>query len=130
MHIEAMCRHGHGKRSCCPPGRVRGLAQPWILLALAQGPAHGYELLARLAEHELDPGGLYRALRGMEEEGLIRSVWDTSESGPARRIYSLTELGWEHLQAWAVHLRRLRDELERFLNTYQALKGGEKDVRA
>ncbi|MEN3010142.1 MAG: helix-turn-helix transcriptional regulator [Candidatus Bipolaricaulaceae bacterium] len=115
---------------CCPPGRVRGLAQPWILLSLAQGPAHGYELLARLAAHELDPGALYRTLRSMEEEGLIRSFWDTSGSGPARRVYALTDAGWDYLRAWAVFLRRLRDELDRFLGIYATLKGGEPDVRA
>lgn len=120
----AMCR----ERLRCPPGRVRGLAQPWILLALAQGPAHGYEILSRLSAHELDPGGLYRALRAMEEEGLIRSFWDTSGSGPARRVYTLTEVGWDHLQAWALHLRRLKGELERFLSTYERLKGGEEDA--
>ncbi len=124
-----MCENNHREQFCCPPGRVRGLRHPWLLLALAQGPAHGYELLARLSDHELDPGGLYRALRAMEEEGLIRSVWDTSGSGPARRVYSLTELGWEELRAWTVHLRRLRAQLERFLQTYARLEGGENDVR-
>ncbi|MGB9757644.1 MAG: PadR family transcriptional regulator [Candidatus Bipolaricaulaceae bacterium] len=123
-----MCRER--EHPYCVPGRVRGLAQPWVLLALAQGPAHGYEILSRLSEHELDPGGLYRTLRAMEEEGLIRSSWDTSGSGPARRVYTLTDAGWDYLQAWAVHLRRLRDELDRFLSAYETLKGGEKDVRA
>jgi poly-beta-hydroxybutyrate-responsive repressor len=118
-----MCENGQrGHRGHC---RVRGLAQPWILLALAQGPVHGYELLERLAEPDLDPGFLYRALRIMEEEGLVRSTWDTTGRGPARRVYTLTEEGWEALRIWAVRLRRIRENLDRFLATYARLEGGD-----
>ncbi|MCX7843931.1 MAG: helix-turn-helix transcriptional regulator [Candidatus Bipolaricaulota bacterium] len=74
--------------------------------------------MARLSEQELDPGALYRALRSMEEEGLVRSFWDTSGSGPARRVYALTDAGWDYPRAWAVFLRRLREELDRFLDIY------------
>ncbi len=130
MHILAFAMCRQEERPCCPAVRVKGLVQPWILLSLAQSPAHGYELLSRLSLYELDPGGLYRTLRAMEEEGLIRSSWDTAGSGPARRVYALTDVGWEHLRAWAVHLKRLRDELVRFLSTYESLKGGEKDGSA
>jgi PadR family transcriptional regulator PadR len=124
-----MCQNG-GHRHCEPPGRVRGLAQAWVLLALAQGPVHGYELLERLPEVEIDPGFLYRTLRAMEEEGLVRSSWDTSGSGPARRVYTLTDEGRTVLRAWAAHIRRLRKKLDQFLSTYKELEGGEKDEGA
>ena len=124
-----MCRNGAHHR-CEPPGRVRGLGQAWVLLALAQGPVHGYELLERLPEVEIDPGFLYRTLRAMEEEGLVRSSWDTSGSGPARRVYTLTEEGRAVLKAWAAHIRRLREKLDQFLSTYKELEGGEKDAGA
>ena len=55
----------------------------------------------------------------MEEEGLVRSNWDVSSSGPARRIYQLTGAGCEALEAWAVTLRRTRQWLDTFLDTYQ-----------
>ncbi|MCR4391601.1 MAG: helix-turn-helix transcriptional regulator [Candidatus Acetothermia bacterium] len=130
---------GHEDRECCPQfaGRVRGFLQPWILLELSRGSAHGYELLERLSGGEdvanADPGFLYRTLRGFEEEGLVRSSWDTAGSGPARRVYAITDLGREHLHAWALHLRHTRDRLNRFLADYEALttgEGGERDVRA
>ncbi|MFN3346883.1 MAG: PadR family transcriptional regulator [Candidatus Bipolaricaulaceae bacterium] len=119
----------HHDGPCCPPWRTRGLTQAWILLALAQGAAHGYELLDRLGPETLDPGFLYRTLRAMEQANLVQSVWDTSGSGPARRVYSLTALGWEELRAWAVHLRRLRAQLDQFLEKYAQVEGGEKDVQ-
>lgn len=115
---------------------MRGFTHCWLLLQLAQGPAHGYEILERMTEAEealgTDPGFLYRTLRGFEEEGLVRSSWDTTGSGPARRVYAITDLGWEHLQGWTVHLRRTQHRLDRFLLDYEALmkgQGGENDAR-
>ena len=97
---------------------------------MAQGPVHGYELLDRLPEVEIDPGFLCRTLRATEEEGLVRSSWDTSGSGPARRVYSLTDESRTVLRAWAARIRRLRKKLDQFLSTYKELEGGEKDEGA
>ena len=66
-----------------------------------------------------DPGTLYRTLRQFEEEGLVRSAWDTGGAGPARRVYELTEQGLEYLHAWAVNIRRTRERLNRFLAEYE-----------
>jgi PadR family transcriptional regulator PadR len=124
-----MC-HGHHREqgesgSCCPPGgRVRGFIQPWLLLLLAQKPTHGYELMERLDQDEeapgADPGLLYRTLRQLEQDGLVRSTWDTEGRGPARRVYEITDEGMEYLHAWAVDIRRTRERLDRFLAEYQA----------
>jgi len=124
-----MC-HGHHRGqgesgSCCPPGgRVRGFIQPWLLLLLAQKPTHGYELMERLGQDEeapvADPGLLYRTLRQLEQDGLVRSTWDTEGRGPARRVYEITDEGVEYLHAWAVNIRRTRERLDRFLAEYQA----------
>lgn len=121
------CGHHGGEAECCPPGRakVRGFTHCWLLLQLAHAPAHGYELLERTGEAEdalgFDPGFLYRTLRGFEEGGLVNSAWDTTGTGPARRVYAITDMGREHLHAWAVHLRHTRDRLSRFLSEYESL---------
>ncbi len=117
--------HGNGEGRCCPPeGRVRGFVQPWLLLSLAQKPAHGYELMEWLGQDEdtprADPGLLYRTLRQFEQDGLVRSSWDTEGRGPARRVYEITDDGLEYLHAWAVNIRRSRGRLDRFLAEYQA----------
>jgi poly-beta-hydroxybutyrate-responsive repressor len=67
-----------------------------------------------------DPGTLYRTLRRLEEDGLVRSTWDTGGAGPARRVYELTDQGLEYLHAWAVNIRRTKAQLERFLAEYEA----------
>lgn len=125
-----MCNSHHGEQDqsekrCCPGGgRVRGFMQPWLLLLLAQKPAHGYELMEQLTRDDetpgADPGLLYRTLRQFEQEGLVRSAWDTEGSGPARRVYEITDEGVEYLRAWAVNIRRTRERLDRFLAEYQA----------
>ena len=53
----------------------RNFLRPCLLLLLREQPAHGYELLERLRTFGFarDPGGLYRALRGLEQDGFVRS---------------------------------------------------------
>jgi poly-beta-hydroxybutyrate-responsive repressor len=129
-------RHPNGDEcQCCPPkGRVRAFAQPRLLLLLAQKPAHGYELMERLAQDEdtpgVDPGLLYRTLRQFEEDGLVCSAWDTEGHGPARRLYQVTPEGLDYLHAWAVNIRGTKERLERFLADYEAhfQEGGESNV--
>ncbi|MEO0250181.1 MAG: PadR family transcriptional regulator [candidate division WOR-3 bacterium] len=124
---DTMCNGHHGQMGegrCCPTGgRVRGFIQPWLLLLLLQKPSHGYELMDRLAQSEeapgAEPGLLYRTLHQLEEEGLVRSAWDTEGSGPARKLYQVTPEGVEYLHAWAVNIRRTRARLDSFLKEYE-----------
>jgi PadR family transcriptional regulator PadR len=78
-----------------------------LLVLLAEGHAHGYELLEQveqLGHRRVDPGGLYRSLRAMEQEGLVTSWWEPSTAGPARRTYAVTEEGRDWMRVWAAAL--------------------------
>ena len=104
----------------------RAWLRPCLLLLLAEQPAHGYDLLERLAElglDRLDAAGLYRALRAMEQEQLVRSAWEPSSEGPARRTYTLTVEGreWLHVSAGALHLAE--EALARYRARYAAAVG-------
>jgi poly-beta-hydroxybutyrate-responsive repressor len=106
-----------------PSGLPRNYLRPCLLLLLAEGPSHGYDLLEQipaLGHERADPGGMYRSLRAMEKEGLVRSWWEDSPTGPARRTYDLTEEGLEWLHAWAGSLRLVHGALGRFLTRYTA----------
>jgi DNA-binding PadR family transcriptional regulator len=87
-------------------GNLYRFCEPIVLSTLARlGEAHGYQLTAeaeaRAVTHSgLDGAAVYRALRRLEANGHVSSRWDTSGAGPARRIYSLTERGHEHLAEW------------------------------
>ncbi len=52
----------------------KNFLRPCLLLLLHESPAHGYELRERLRPlgfNRDDPGRLYRALRTLEEAGLV-----------------------------------------------------------
>jgi DNA-binding PadR family transcriptional regulator len=69
---------------------------------------------------EVDPGYLYRTLRGMEGAGAVSSEWDSASRGPIKRTYALTPDGERALHNWATHLEAHRQGLDRFLGAYQA----------
>lgn len=105
-------------------GLPRNYLRPCLLLLLAEGPSHGYDLLeqvGRLGMEGADAGGLYRTLRAMEQEQLVCSWWEHSDSGPARRTYTLTDEGLDWLHAWAGSLREVRRLLGQFLTRYEHL---------
>ena len=104
-----------------PPPLPKDFLRPCLLLLLREHPAHGYDLLERLQALGFtrdDPGGLYRALRSLERDGLVRSAWEASSSGPDRRIYQLTRAGMEELHRRAKALAETRDTLDVFLSRY------------
>ena len=100
----------------------RNFLQPCLLLLLGEHADHGYELASRLRpmhDGEGDSGGVYRALRSMEKQGLVRSEWLTSDVGPARRTYHVTTAGLASLDAQAECLRHVHDVLHLFLDRYE-----------
>ena len=122
-----MCDEGRGHgRGCRCGGQVRGFIQPRLLLLLAKKAAHGYELMDALRsvqgdENLADPGMLYRTLRQFEQDGLVTSTWDTDKSGPARRVYELTNAGHEYLEWWVTDIRKTRAQLDQFVAEYESV---------
>ena len=74
-----------------------------LMAYLRRWNAYGYQLVQELAKSglpEFDSTTVYRTLRQLEKAGLVSSFWDTTESGPARRRYSLTRSGETFLDLW------------------------------
>ena len=77
-----------------------------ILKALLAGTMHGYGI-ARWVEGmtddvlRIEEGSLYPALRRLEDRGLVRSTWGTSENNRRARFYAITAAGRAHLRAEA-----------------------------
>jgi len=98
------------------------MMRPALLFFMLEGPAHGYELMARLEAFGLegiDPSQIYRALRDLEAEGAVQSTWDEEKTqGPPRRVYTLTGMGFEILQRHVNELRGMRDRISRLLDAY------------
>lgn len=110
-------RHGHN------------LMRPTLLLLMLQGPAHGYDLTERMQKYgiqDIDPSLIYRALRAMEEDGLITSCWDEEfTQGPPRRVYTLSAAGHEALAFYMDDLRSTRDRIEQLIDAYLQNKPGD-----
>jgi len=83
--------------------------EPFVLMALASGARHGYAIVGLLTEvgmteTAIDVGQVYRTLRDLEEAGQVESTWATG-TGPARRDYTITELGSRAIDEWAAVMK-------------------------
>jgi PadR family transcriptional regulator, regulatory protein PadR len=100
-------------------GRGIRFLEPGLLALLRDKPTHGYELIAELptllGTDRVDVGNVYRALRGMEERGLVTSEWLDDLPGPAKRTYEITDEGRRALDHWAQWLREARKRIDQLL---------------
>jgi DNA-binding PadR family transcriptional regulator len=98
-----------------------------VLLSLAEQPRHGYELAESLRAPEFEaitPSTVYRELAKLEEDGLVRSFWQSSQArGPARHMYELTDAGRADLTECAVDVRGLMTHLAEFLTRCASVDG-------
>ncbi|GAX90760.1 poly-beta-hydroxybutyrate-responsive repressor [Effusibacillus lacus] len=102
-------------------GPPKNFLVPFMLLLMSNVPIHGYELIQRLTSlgfQALDQGNIYRMLRQLEKNNFVRSTWDTSSTGPAKRVYSLTEIGEAYLKTYAAELERYQTMLTHFFSMY------------
>ena len=94
--------------------------EPFVMVLLAGGAAHGYGIVGELAQlgitnGPVDVGQVYRTLRDLEKVGLVTSAWATG-TGAARRDYALTEAGHAALDEWAA----VTKERKRLLGEFDA----------
>lgn len=66
------------------------------------GPVHGYAIAGRLEQIStgalrLNMGTLYPALMRLEQRGLLRGSWGTTDNNRRARFYALTSAGRRHL---------------------------------
>jgi DNA-binding PadR family transcriptional regulator len=71
----------------------RGDIRTALLVALGDGPAHGYELINRLEEKSdgawrPSPGSVYPTLQLFEDEGLVKA-----DERDGKRVFALTDAG-------------------------------------
>jgi poly-beta-hydroxybutyrate-responsive repressor len=97
-------------RGWAPLGGRRRWMEPFVLMLLAGGGAHGYAIIAQLEElgitgGTVDVGQVYRTLRELEEAGHVTSAWSNEPSGPQRREYQLTQTGYGELDEWAAVMK-------------------------
>ena len=98
----------------------------FVLLFLAEEPAYGSAILQRMAErmphNRADSAAVYRALKDLERLKAVESCWDTSEPGPAKKWYKITEAGFKKLAEFKDEITVRKQNLEFFLTTFDNLK--------
>jgi PadR family transcriptional regulator PadR len=81
---------------------LKGVLELAVLAVIARGETYGYEILSTLESAGLNGVGdasVYGTLRRLEQAGHLESRLEASDSGPARKYYSVTPSGAEQLQA-------------------------------
>ena len=81
-----------------------------ILLALADGPLHGYGIMQAVeetagAQPAMGPGTIYGSLQRMEEAGLVKEL--PARTAERRRLFTLLPAGRRALAQEADRLTRL-----------------------
>ena len=89
---------------------LQGTLDLMVLQTLdALGPQHGYGIAARLEQVsagalQLNMGTLYPALMRLEQRGLLKGAWGTTDTNRKARFYALTPAGRRELvrerEAW------------------------------
>ncbi|SCL33977.1 transcriptional regulator, PadR family [Micromonospora rhizosphaerae] len=116
---------------------LRGLLHPFLLLLVFERPGHGYDLIDRLKAMglpDVEPGHVYRVLRGLERDRSLISGWKTTGAGPARRCYEVTAKGRNDLRSWMVRLAQLDQVigacLRRSADAFEGSRNAHRDVYA
>ncbi|MEM3616127.1 MAG: PadR family transcriptional regulator [Candidatus Methanomethylicia archaeon] len=111
---EECCHHMHHK-----PIPIRGFAHLAVLKIIKEKSTSGSEIQKTLSENygfEVPKPIIYGLLRKLEGMGLLISKWDTSEPGPAKRIYTITEEGLEYLQRGLEKVGKFKELIEKLLS--------------
>jgi PadR family transcriptional regulator, regulatory protein PadR len=97
----------------------KNLMIPVLLLSLRNWNLHGYKLIQELTQFgfsSIDQGNVYRTLRQLEKDDLVKSEWDTTTGGPAKRIYSITDAGEAYLKTCSNSLEQYQSIINRFFH--------------
>ena len=81
---------------------LAGTLELIVLQLLQAEPTNGYDLTLRIQTISSDvlnvnAGSLYPALYRLEQRGLLKAAWASSESGRRTKVYSVTAAGQKHL---------------------------------
>jgi PadR family transcriptional regulator len=99
---------------------LQGTLDLLVLRSLVLGPAHGHTI-AHAIEHgsdhvlQVEHGSLYPALYRLEDRGLIKSFWGTSENNRRAKYYRLTSAGRRQLAAETTRWEQLVRAVGRIL---------------
>jgi DNA-binding PadR family transcriptional regulator len=125
--VPKRCGHPHHPHPPMPPGPfiefkgapLRGLLHIAILSIVKSKPTHGGEIQQTLKDKfdiDVPKPLVYGLLRIMEHHGLLISNWEIKESGPARRVYTITDEGLDYLTMTLDRLKKAKNIIEQIIS--------------
>ncbi len=101
----------------------RGFLQYVVLSLIDQGPKYAYEIKEKVyavtgGTFDIDRNNLYKKLRTLEHEGILKSSEKPSDQGANRKYYSLTPFGKSFLKEVSSLMQPV---IESFYNRMQTL---------
>ena len=96
----------------------------FILLFLSKEDLYGASLLSlmmkELSNCNVDSAAIYRSLQKLEKEGAVKSYWQTDISGPAKKWYKITDVGFERLTWHKEDIEKRMKNFQFFIETYNS----------
>ena len=98
----------------------------FILLFLAKESNYGLMLMNMMDKYLpcncSDGAAIYRALAELEKSAAVKSFWDTSSPGAAKKYYTITSKGQEQLKQFKIDIELRKRNFEFFLSEYENIK--------
>lgn len=82
---------------------LKGILEGCLLAVISEEEVYGYEMTKKLELYGFNmvsEGSIYPLLIRMKKDGLVTTTTKSSESGPKRKYYSLTDKGQEQLASF------------------------------
>lgn len=85
-----------------------------LLARLSEGASHGYGLMESLRADGFEVKGatVYPHLQRLQDDGLVEAEWHAPESGPARKVLSITPEGRRRLEVLQTQWALFRDRID------------------
>jgi PadR family transcriptional regulator len=89
-------------------------------LLARRGPLHGYAIATQIESMSdellrVEEGSLYPALHRLEETGVIKARWTTTETGRRARVYEITGAGRKQLESDEVRWKAITSAVGKIL---------------
>ncbi|MGE0173729.1 MAG: PadR family transcriptional regulator [Oligoflexales bacterium] len=98
---------------------MRPKTQHLVLMALKDGPKHGYQIIKYIEEKtqyfSMGYGTLYPALHSLENEKSIKGEWEAAGENKEKKIYELTAKGRKEVSSVTEEFRAFSKALSKLM---------------
>lgn len=102
-----------------PSQMLKGTLEGCILAIISRQETYGYEISQQLEQFgfgKIAEGTIYPLLLRLEKNKLISAEYRSSELGPKRKYYKLTEAGKAEMESFIMSYRELKTAVDGLLD--------------